>query len=548
MPTLAKIGLLGLLFAVAVARSATGAELRPLEIGSRRQVFIDERFLGSAKGIELVVHPPTKTGELTIVPEHSWETSIYAYSTILKEEDTYHLWYDAVAPRKKPPDGGDAVWQGGMIRSLAYARSRDGIKWEKPMLGLAEIFGSRQNNVVLGYGAGGIKGGLHSTAVFIDPKAPSGEKFRMVAYVVEMPRALQVFSSPDGIQWKLTHKNAIVFESKEHHLDSQNLVFWDDRISRYVAYMRRNLRPAGSQGRVVARSESENLGHFMNAEVTPVVLAPDRLDPHYYDARENRYIPIIDFYTGPVVKYPWAEDAYYMFPSVYYSYHSRFHHEFKDEPVFDFQGDGQSKANSGPLDVRLAASRDGIEWHRHDRRPFLELGMKGEIDSKSIYMVLGLVPALNEREMYLYYSASDRLHGYGYHPQSEILTRVGLGSAGNQPQALTRAVLRRDGFISVRAAYTGGEFTTPRLRFDGRELVLNVNTSAVGTVQVEILDQLGNPIEGYRLPDCDRIHTANEINRPVNWNGRSDVSRLVGQPVRLRFVMHATDLYAFQFR
>ena len=56
--------------------------------------------------------------------------------------------------------------------------------------------------------------------------------------------------------------------------------------------------------------------------------------------------------------------------------------------------------------------------------------------------------------------------------------------------------------------------------------------------------RLGN----YRLPDCDRIHTANEINRPVNWNGRRDVSRLVGQPVRLRFVMHGSDLYAFQFR
>ena len=79
-------------------------------------------------------------------------------------------------------------------------------------------------------------------------------------------------------------------------------------------------------------------------------------------------------------------------------------------------------------------------------------------------------------------------------------------------------------------------------------MVLNVNTSAVGTLQVEILNELGNPIDGYRLQDCDRIHTTNEINRRVHWNGRSDLSRLAGQPVRLRFVMYDCDLYAFQFR
>ena len=425
------VGLLGLLFFP--VRSSSEGLGKPLDIGGRRQVFIDERFFQNFKGVELTVHPPAKTHELTVAPEHPWEAAIFAYSTVVKDGDTYHLWYDVVAPRKKPEKGGDAVWQGGMIRSLAYARSTDGIRWEKPMLGLAEVFGSRQNNIVLGYGAGGVKGGLHSTAVFIDPKASPEERFRLVAYVVEMPKALQVFSSPDGIHWKLTHKNVLVFESEKHHLDSQNLIFWDDRIQRYVAYIRRNLRPPGSQGRAVARSESSDLGRFMNAEITPVVLGMDRLDPYYYDSGANRYVPVMDFYTGPVIKYPWAEDAYYMFPSAYYHYHKRFHNEFKDEPVFDFEGDGQTPANAGPVDIRFATSRDGIRWRRYDRRPFIELGMKGEFDSKSLYMVLGLVPALNDREMYLYYSASDQLHGFGYHPQSEILQRVGLGPM-NQPK------------------------------------------------------------------------------------------------------------------
>ena len=34
----------------------------------------------------------------------------------------------------------------------------------------------------------------------------------------------------------------------------------------------------------------------------------------------------------------------------------------------------------------------------------------------------------------------------------------------------------------------------------------------------------------------------------VAWEGRQDVSRLAGKPVRLRFVMKDADLFSFRFR
>ena len=92
-----------------------------------------------------------------------------------------------------------------------------------------------------------------------------------------------------------------------------------------------------------------------------------------------------------------------------------------------------------------------------------------------------------------------------------------------------------------------GEFTTEPLRFTGSKLVLNVDTSAEGTVRVALLDGEGNAIEGLGLKDCDLIHTANEINRVVKWKGNADVSRLAGKPVRLRFALKNSHLYAFQF-
>jgi hypothetical protein len=99
----------------------------------------------------------------------------------------------------------------------------------------------------------------------------------------------------------------------------------------------------------------------------------------------------------------------------------------------------------------------------------------------------------------------------------------------------------------VRAEYTGGEFTTPTLVFEGSQLLINVDTSATGTAQVGILDETGQPIEGFKVDQCDRIHTCNEINREVNWQQRSDLSKLAGKPIRLRFVLANCDLYAFQF-
>jgi len=93
----------------------------------------------------------------------------------------------------------------------------------------------------------------------------------------------------------------------------------------------------------------------------------------------------------------------------------------------------------------------------------------------------------------------------------------------------------------------GGEFTTPRLRFEGEHLLLNVDTSACGELRVEIVGEQGQPVPGRALDDCDIIHTANEINRVVRWKGESAVEHLAGKIVRLRFVLRDADIYAFQF-
>ncbi len=113
---------------------------------------------------------------------------------------------------------------------------------------------------------------------------------------------------------------------------------------------------------------------------------------------------------------------------------------------------------------------------------------------------------------------------------------------------MSRVVLRKDGFTSVEADYEGGEFTTPPLEFEGDSLVLNVDTSALGLLRVEIQNQAGEPIPGFTLEDCDRIHTANSMKKAVQWRGKSSVAALAGQTIRLRFeLQYGVKLYAFRF-
>jgi hypothetical protein len=495
-----------------------GARDAVLDVGNRRQLFLDQRFFGASRNVELRVHPPRKTGERTLVADRPWEGKfIGEYCSVLWVEGVYHLWY--------PVDAG-----------ICYARSTNGIVWEKPNLGLAEFNGSRDNNIVVGRGAGGVERVSSEGMVFYDPTAPADQRFRYAVRLSDEYKHTVVFSSPDGIHWRLTHDKVLTFTHPEgrQHLDSQNVIFWDDRIGKYVAYMRRNLFQPGFRGRSVARSESDHLGGFQEVQESPIVFGPDDRDPKLGGR------PVVDYYTSGVIKYPWAQDAYFMFPQTYFCYPPGQLAEFPPE-----QG---HPANAGPLDTGFAASRDGIRWERYDRRPFLRLGLRGEFDSMTARIFYGLVPSADGRELYLYYVGSDHLHGWNRDDRNRRLLRA-AGLAPTQDVSLiSRLVLRRDGFVSASAAAVGGEFTTPLLKFSGRELVLNVDTSATGFVRCELLDRNRKPLPGFALEDCDLIHTANELDRVVKWRGRSDVSAVAGKPVRLRVVFSNTDLYAFQFR
>ena len=109
-----------------------------------------------------------------------------------------------------------------------------------------------------------------------------------------------------------------------------------------------------------------------------------------------------------------------------------------------------------------------------------------------------------------------------------------------------RHTLRVDGFVSVCAPLSGGEFVTKLLRFKGSRLELNFATSAAGSLRVELQDAKGEPLPGFALDDCPEIF-GDTLGREVRWKGGADLSMVAGRPVRIRFEVKDADLYSFRF-
>ena len=522
----------------ALAEVAADGVTSARSVGSKKQLFIDEEFFASTKNVKLTMNPPAKTGEATIPADQPWEELGVGGGSIVQVGQEYRLYYSAnyMYPGSNEPS-----------RRLCMAVSQDGVRWEKPSLGLVTFNGSNDNNIVFPADDSWFCGGW----VFVDtcPSIGPEEQYKMVCRwcppgVPKTEVSEWALKSPDGLHWsRMSDRPAYRFS------DTTNSAFWDDRIGRYVVYMRHNSDPyyapkpvyieglrdgkpvvfTNNVGRVqapddgrtyiaiayrkVGRYETDDLAfwdtpdHWGHPRQT--VLSFDEQDP-----------PGIDIDNTGATKYPWSDHAYLLFPAMYRHY--------PEPPAGEFH-------NDGVFEMRLATSRDGIHFRYPSRSPFVPLGVQGEFDSGLVYMAVGMIR--RGPQLYLYYSTrNDTLrHGAG-----------GPDVYRSNPPVISRLVLRMDGFVSADAPYEGGEFTTVPVVFKGTSLHLNVQTSIAGYVKVELLRD-GQPVEGYSAAEADPVR-GNFIDKAVTWNGQSDLSALAGQPVWIRFVMKDAKLYAFQFR
>ena len=445
----------------ALAAEPTPSIIR--DVGSRRELFVDRFLIEKLSGTQLKLHEPQLAPPMT-EPADSLE-----YGTVIKDGDLFRLY---------TRDGRGAKFDGDSTEVTRYCESRDGIHWTKPKLGLHEIDGSKENNVILHE-----RSVCHNFSPFLDsrPGVPADQRFKALAGTIHRNPGggLIAFASADGIHWRKLQEQPVLTKGA---FDSQNVSFWSETENRYVAYVRTFTAGVSTATewrldglRTISRATSEDFLHWTE----PVALKPNFPGEHLYTSQ-----------THP----------YFRAPQIYIATPTRFHPER-----------GQS------TDILFMTARGDSPYDRTFREAFIRPGLDpARWGNRSNYAALNVVPT-GPTEMSIYTTP------------------------------FRRFTLRTDGFASVRAGADMGEMLTHLLRFTGKSLVVNYSTSAGGSVKVELQDANGQPHPGFALADCKSL-VGDSIEQSVNWAKGSDVSSLVGKPVRLRFAMQEADLFALQFR
>lgn len=457
-----------------------------LDIGSRRELFVDDRLIEERRGARLMLQRPERR-EVAMTFDAAWEDSVAFPDRVLPWEGGWRLYYRAgILDWKREEE--TAVY--------ALGESRDGLTFTRPETGLLEVNGTRRNNVLQVGGYPKVPPPFFDT----NPACRPDQRFKGICARWEKAHAM---TSADGLRWTLMQEEPLDMPGQ---FDTVNTSFWDGLAGCYRCYTRCWFEP--SKGRTIHGSEFKGSHAFRAIQHST---SPDFL--HWSKPETLQYADGDDaahLYTNAILPCPGAEHIFLGFPN-------RFLPERKPNPAHP---------HGGVNDALFMASRDGVRWNR-----WLGAWVRPGLDElnwteRNNYPVWGIAESSpTEWSMYI-------TEHYRHAPH---------------PMRMRRLAIRPWGFVSVHAGYAGGELLTKPLTFAGATLRVNAATSAAGSITVEVQDANGRALPGLALGDMTPWY-GDDLDATMSWSGGADLSRLAGQSVRLRFVLTDADLYAFCFR
>ena len=365
-----------------------------------------------------------RTTQPLLKAERPYEDFCLGWLNVLREGGLWHMWYAALDHNYK--DDRDSY--------LCYARSTDGLHWERPDLGLFEYAGSRDNNILLN---GADIGGLHGHHVFRDEQAPPEQRYKMAFVSCNMkgdrgsnrgkprletspnpdesggapkrdgsrlgtplgtpiePAAWWVYGgvSADGLRWRILPEPLL-----KHNSDTQQAIIREP--DRYRLYVRMwTVEPYGGY-RLVGYTESKTFGDFPRPSV---ILAPDPRDPkdlHFYNSAATK---LADGLVPSEV-----EGLYVMFPSAFYT------GDGTVRPHLAVSRDGRNFQRAGREGTPIPTNREGPPnatvrvWGPHWGPPLLEPG--AGFDDKGLYVAPGAIPGPRPGSWWFYYVGTRTKH------------------------------------------------------------------------------------------------------------------------------------------
>jgi len=490
-------------------RRVWAAEPTVIELGSRRELFVDDHLLASLRHLQLLVHQPVRE-ELVAQFDAPWEGNGCGYFTVLHDprESVYRMYYHAW----QIPTG---IEPGGPL-TIAYRESKDGIHWTRPELGLCEFNGSKANNIILDKMADGTS--CHDFSPFLDanPQVQPEARYKATGAGFQTGRGVWAYQSPDGIHWKPMADQPVFNKGA---FDSQNVSFWSPLERKYVLYYRIFSKPGYNGTRLVNRAVSDDFIHWTDEGT---LAFPEGEGPQ----------PMAQFYVSQIKFYERAPHHYLGFPARYVD-----HGLTASTPLLPEWSLREKRSTVSPrygtviTDSVYITSRDGKNF-RQSNDVFLRPGLRTRHNWSygDNYLAWHVVETDSTRD--------DAPRELSLYATESYFT--------GRDSRLRRYTMRIDGFASLHAKSQEGECVTKPVTFSGQELSLNCATSAAGLIRVELLDPDLKPIPGYTLSDCDLIY-GDTLDRRVSWRGKKDVQSLAGRPIVLRFVLREADLYSLKF-
>ena len=496
-----------------------------------KRLFIDDFEIESTQNLKRRFHPPEKIGTV-LQPDRPWEDkSGCACPMVIRDPEGLKMWY----------------WNSKNDLNDLYATSEDGLHWEKPILHLAEIDGSTENNKVK------TPGRIGPGAVFYCPESiPSeGEDtlYRTVSWIPGggwSQRYLPIFSL-DGFTWHTAENmddepgisDGVGDTGTFLVADEAFPMMRDNAPGRYVAFPRLHATVGHFRRRSVGMTFANSLPNrarlMLGWPRSCLVLAPDLVDDEMARERlDDAYADGIIHYNDPVDQHcefytmqPWTVGNVFL-GALY---------------VFDVSMDMNKHSmwnQHGIMETQLVYSRDLVHWDRlGDRQPWIARGEAGEQDCAMIHF--DSVPIRVGDWMYQYYTAGNLPHPSV--DQQWLYEQRRLIEAGKRHplQTIDCVRFRPDRYISLAAGNRAGRVTTKSLTVSEGRLLVNLDATD-GELIVSILTERGRPLKGYEQSQPIR---GNHIEAAVSFS--KPLTDLVGQQVKLRFTLQDAKLFSYSW-
>ncbi len=291
----------------------------PIEIGGRRELFVDNFLIDSMQNARLQLSHPERR-EVALEGDAPWEDWTFFGDSLIEENGRVRLYYRAAITNLKKEDH---------TTVMALAESTDGGRsFTRPRLGLCEFKGSTNNNIVWNGGVPGVPPAFLDT----NPACPPDARYKGLSAEWKKVYAM---ASADGIRWRTLHPEPLEMPGT---FDTINTAFWDKLAGCYRSYTRyfnptHKPHPMGLGVRCIQMSTSRDFIHW-----TPPV-------PLQYEDQDE----IMELYTNAIVPCPGAEHLYLGFPNRIVEERNK----LPDQPY------------TGINDALFMASRDGVRWTRY---------------------------------------------------------------------------------------------------------------------------------------------------------------------------------------